>query len=116
MLPKWEIWLNSNLSPIIAKWMQEATGWVVKSSYILQLNDAEDLTIYNAAKKKGHVIIVSKDKDFVSLVELFGAPPKLILIKKENCDNRVLWDFIRHRIDQAIAVLVNSDVDIAELE
>jgi predicted nuclease of predicted toxin-antitoxin system len=112
----WEIWINSNLSPIIAKWMQDETGWTVKSSYSLNLNGVDDIEIYNKAKAQGKVIIVSKDKDFAMLIEALGTPPKLILIKKENCDNRVLWDFIKHRIKSAVEALVDSSTDIAELE
>ena len=33
MRPDWEIWLDTNLSPIIAKWMAEFTGYEVKSTY-----------------------------------------------------------------------------------
>jgi hypothetical protein len=32
MQPDWEIWIDTNISPIIAKWMAEQTGLVVKSS------------------------------------------------------------------------------------
>ncbi len=115
MLPNWEIWLNSNLSPAIAKWMQEETGWVVKSSYTLQFNGVDDRVIYDAAKAHGKVIIVSKDSDFAQLVQLMGAPPKLILLRKGNCDNKELWAFIKERLHQAVAMLFQQEIDIAEL-
>lgn len=35
MQPEWKIWLDVNLSPVIAKWMKEFSGLSVKSSYIL---------------------------------------------------------------------------------
>jgi LysM repeat protein len=48
----WEIWLDTQLSPIIAKWMAEHTGYTVKSSYILQLNNLSDTVIYTSQKQK----------------------------------------------------------------
>jgi hypothetical protein len=35
--PDWEFWLDCHLSPVIAKWMMEATGYVFKSAYSLNL-------------------------------------------------------------------------------
>ncbi len=46
MQPDWEIWIDTNISPIIAKWMAEHTGLVVKSSYSLSLHYLIDKEIY----------------------------------------------------------------------
>lgn len=115
-LEEWEIWLDSQLSPIIAKWMMEFTGLSVKSSYSLQLNNLTDSAIYHTARLSGNVILVSKDADFPELVSRLGSPPKLIVIKKGNCDNRELWEFIKPNILQAVRLLATTDIDIVELE
>jgi predicted nuclease of predicted toxin-antitoxin system len=112
----WEIWLDTQLSPIIAKWIAEHTGLIARSSYSLNLNGLTDSTIYNMARSKGNVILVSKDADFPELISRLGAPPKLIVIKKGNCDNRELWSFIKPHILRSIRLLVSSDVDIVEIE
>ena len=117
MLPEdWEIWLDTQLSPIIAKWMAEYTGFNVKSSYTLQSNSLSDLTIYNNAKEKGNVILISKDADFPELISRLGSPPKLIVIKKGNCNNHEMWAFIKPNIVRAVEVLTSSDIEIIELE
>ena len=117
MLPEdWEIWLDTQLSPIIAKWMAEYTGFNVKSSYTLQSNSLSDLTIYNNAKEKGNVILISKDADFPELISRLGSPPKLIVIKKGNCNNQEMWAFIKPNIVEAINILTLSDIEIIELE
>ncbi|HVS91105.1 MAG TPA: DUF5615 family PIN-like protein [Mucilaginibacter sp.] len=113
---EWEIWLDSQLSPIIAKWMAEFTGLSVKSSYSLQLNGLTDSAIYDKAKSSGNVILVSKDADFPELISRLGSPPKLILVKKGNCDNRELWEFIKPNILQSVRLLTSTDIDIVELE
>jgi hypothetical protein len=43
---EWEIWLDTYISPIIAKWMKEYTGHEVKSSYSLSLHEMTDIDIY----------------------------------------------------------------------
>ena len=37
MLPDFEIWLDNHFSPILAKWLTDELGIVVKSRYILKL-------------------------------------------------------------------------------
>ena len=112
----WEIWLDTQLSPVIAKWMAEYTAFTVKSSYSLQLHFLSDLVIYNKARTSGKIILVSKDADFPELISRLGSPPKLIVIKKGNCDNRELWEFIKPNIAKAVKLLSTTDVEIVELE
>jgi predicted nuclease of predicted toxin-antitoxin system len=113
---EWEIWLDTHISPAIAKWMADYTGFIVKSSYTLSLHELDDLVIYQKAKDYGKVILFSKDVDFSELISRLGSPPKLISLKIGNCDNRTLWELIRPEIQEAIKILINSDIDIVELE
>jgi predicted nuclease of predicted toxin-antitoxin system len=112
----WEIWLDTQLSPILAKWIAEHTGLVAKSSYSLNFNGLTDSAIYQMARAKGNVILVSKDADFPELISRLGSPPKLIVVRNGNCDNREMWNFIKPNISQSIRLLISSDVDIVELE
>lgn len=112
----WEIWLDTNISPAIAKWMAEYTGVSVKSSYSLNLHYIDDLEIYNMAKSAGHIILLSKDSDFTELISRLGSPPKLINIKFGNCSNSALWDLLKPRILDAVNLLTESDVDIVEFQ
>jgi predicted nuclease of predicted toxin-antitoxin system len=116
MQPEWEIWLDAHLSPAIAKWMSDFTGFPVKSSYILSLYALDDLAIYQKAKEQGNVIFMSKDSDFQDIISRLGSPPKLINLKIGNCDNRILWGFLKPNIKQAIEILVSSEINIIELE
>jgi predicted nuclease of predicted toxin-antitoxin system len=116
MLPDWEIWLDTHISPAIAKWMMDYTGFTVKSSYTLDLHYLNDIDIYNRAKEKGGIIIISKDTDFTELISRLGSHPKLINLKIGNCDNRTLWEFIKPHIINAVELLISSDIDIIEME
>ena len=112
----WEIWLDTQLSPILAKWMADYTGYSVRSSYSLQSNTLTDLQIYQLARSTGKVILISKDADFPELVSRLGSPPKLIVVKKGNCDNKEMWGFIKPSIIKAINALIESNINIVELE
>lgn len=117
MLPdQWEIWLDVQISPIIAKWMAEYTGLNVKSSFVLGFKSMADLAIYQQAKAHGKVIIIFKDADFTEIVNRLGSPPKLICLKIGNCDNRTLWQFLQKHINTAIQMLLAADVNIVEIE
>jgi len=96
--------------------MAEHTGFDVKSSYLLQINSLPDSAIYNLAKEKGNIIIVSKDADFNELINRLGALPMLITIKKGNCDNREMWEFIKPIIAKAVKLLTTTDIDIVKLD
>jgi len=87
---EWEIWIDTNISLIIAKWMSEHTGYTVKSSYGLSLHHLSDKAIYDKARLQGAVIIISKDADIPELINRMGAPPKCINVQIGNCDNRKL--------------------------
>lgn len=116
MPPEWEIWLDTHISPAIAKWMADYPGFTVKSSYVLGFNGLDDIVIYQRAKDYGEVIWLSKDTDFDELISRLGSPPKLISLKIGNCDNKTLWELIRPSIAEAVNVLTGSDIDIVEIE
>lgn len=90
MLHSWEIWLDANISPIIAKWLAEHIGISVKSSYSLGTTNMLDQDIYDLAKQSGNIILLSKDSDFSELVSRLGSPPKLILLGIGNTNNQIL--------------------------
>jgi predicted nuclease of predicted toxin-antitoxin system len=76
----WEIWLDVNISPIIAKWISEQTIFTAKSTFTLNHQTLNDLEIYERARKNGNIILISKDTDFPELITKLGSPPKLIYL------------------------------------
>ncbi len=96
--------------------MTEYTGYSVRSSYTLLINRVSDLDIYHKAKEAGNVIIISKDADFAELIVRLGSPPKLINLKIGNCRSSTLWGIIKPHINNVIEILVNTDMNIVDLE
>ncbi|WP_131537410.1 DUF5615 family PIN-like protein [Pedobacter nototheniae] len=111
----WEFWIDTNISPIIAKWISEYTGYTAKSSYSLNLHFIDDIKIYTMARNTGNVILISKDSDFNNLIEWYGSPPKLINIKFGNCSNHIFWDKLKPQLNKAIQELLINNMDIVNI-
>lgn len=71
------IWIDPHLSPAIATWVTDTFGVTAQALRDLGLRDAEDPEIFEAAKAQ-RVIFMTKDSDFVDLVDRLGAPPQII--------------------------------------
>lgn len=70
-------WVDAQLPPQLAPWLTETFGVEAFSVRFLKLRDAEDEDIFTKAKT-ANVVLISKDSDFVELIQRFGSPPKLI--------------------------------------
>ncbi len=80
------VWLDAQLPPALADWMRAEFGVEAFSLKALGLRDAKDRDIFAAARNAG-VMLISKDSDFVDLVQRHGAPPQLIWLTCGNVTN-----------------------------
>ena len=80
------VWLDAQLPPTLALWMRENFQVDTIALRELGLRDSIDRDIYAAAKKAGAVLI-SKDSDFIDLVQTCGAPPQLVWLTCGNVTN-----------------------------
>ncbi|MFM7794658.1 MAG: DUF5615 family PIN-like protein, partial [Microcystis panniformis] len=67
------IWVDAHLSPAIATWISTTLEIEVVALRDLGLRDAEDTEIFQVAKAQ-RAILMTKDSDFVDLVERLGSP------------------------------------------
>lgn len=116
MQPKWEIWLDNQLSSQFAKMMQTELGIVVKSAYILKNKSLDDKEIFMQAKRQGNVIIITKDADFQILVTQYGSPPKIIKLNTGNLPTKLLWNKFRDNFKPAIKLLQKTEAEIILIE
>jgi predicted nuclease of predicted toxin-antitoxin system len=72
------IWVDAHLSPSIATWTNQAFSITVLALHYVGLRDAEDEEIFEAPKAQG-VIFMTKNSDFVDLVDRLGTPPPQII-------------------------------------
>jgi predicted nuclease of predicted toxin-antitoxin system len=64
MLPEIEIWLDNQFSSVLAKWMKVEWLIEVKSSFALKTKAWKDRDIFLLAKRKGNVILLTKEPTF----------------------------------------------------
>lgn len=116
MQPDIEIWLDNHFSPILAKWLSEELGIIVKSNYILKFQELTDIEIYEKARQHtNEVVLLSKDTDLDEIISIKGSPPKLISVKTYNTSNKILFDILKKEIPIALKLLKNFKKDIIEI-
>jgi predicted nuclease of predicted toxin-antitoxin system len=98
------IWIDAHLSPSIAAWIVSTFGMPAFALRDLGLRDAEDPEIFEAARTQ-NVILMTKDSDFVDLVERLGAPPKIIWLTCGNTSNDRLQEILTATLTDVLALL-----------
>lgn len=98
------IWVDAHLSPAIATWITNTFGVKARALRDVGLRDAEDPEIFETAKAQG-VIVMTKDSDFVDLVERLGAPPQIIWLTCGNTSNVRLKEILSVTLLEALEFL-----------
>ena len=102
------IWIDAHLSPAISIWITATFGISALALRDIGLRDAEDAEIFEAAKTQG-IIFITKDSDFVDLVNRFGQPPQIILLTCGNTSNNRLKEILSSKLSEALALLSSGE-------
>jgi predicted nuclease of predicted toxin-antitoxin system len=102
------IWIDAHLSPAIATWITNNFEVTAVALRDLGLRDAEDPEIFEAAKSQG-VIFMTKDRDFVDLVDRFGTPPQIIWLTCGNTSNTRLREILGAVLPTALEILRSGE-------
>jgi predicted nuclease of predicted toxin-antitoxin system len=97
-------WVDAQLSPALAPWIAAQFGVQALALRDLGLRDASDHQIFVAAQQHG-VVVISKDRDFVELLERLGPPPQVIWLTCGNTSNANLQSILIVTLPEAIALL-----------
>lgn len=106
--------LDENLSWRMIKKLTLHFSEVVHASELKISQPADDISIWNYAKKNGFTII-SKDDDFEKIVLLRKAPPKLIYLKTYNLNTKKLVSLILKNKDRINEFVTSEENDIFEI-
>jgi len=98
------LWIDAQLSPAIAIWLTQILAVTAVPLRDLGLRDATDREIFLAARREG-ATVVTKDGDFVRLLEELGPPPQVIWITCGNTSNANLKRILVNRLPQALEFL-----------
>lgn len=98
--------LDQNLSPRLVK---ELGNLYPDSTHVslVGLDHAPDRDVWQYARQN-ELIIVSKDADFHELALVWGAPPKVIWIRRGNCSTKTMETLLRDNYE-AIKALHNDN-------
>ncbi|HEX8282159.1 MAG TPA: DUF5615 family PIN-like protein [Pyrinomonadaceae bacterium] len=66
--------------------------------YLLGLDQSGDEEVWEFARRGGF-LIVTKDADFSDLCLLFGFPPKVVWIRRGNCETAAIEAILRNHHD-----------------
>jgi len=80
------------------------------------LRNAEDREIFQAARK-ADVVVVTKDRDFVDLLERYGPPPKVLWVTCGNTSNARMRSVLTKEFPNALELLNGGEslVEITDL-
>ena len=104
-----KIWIDAQLSPSLASWIEATFGIESYSLKFLGLRDADDLEIFQKAREDENIVIMTKDSDFLNLLYQLGSPPKIIWITCGNTSNDYLKKVLLVNLLQAIELLQSGE-------
>lgn len=111
------VWIDAQLSPDLASWI--AASFEVEAHPVrdLALRDAKDREIYQAARDAGAVVL-TKDSDFLDLLERFGSPPQVLWITCGNTSDAYLKQVLQKTLGTALKLLEQGEalVEISDVE
>jgi len=102
------LWIDAQLSPDLAPWIEENFGVTARPIRDLGLLGAKDKEIFEAARDEG-AVVVTKDRDFVTLVERLGAPPHILWVTCGNTSNARLKEIFRQTLAAALDLVRDGE-------
>jgi predicted nuclease of predicted toxin-antitoxin system len=102
------LWLDAQLSPYLATWLTSTFGVEARAVRDLGLRDAKDQAIFLAAREAAAVII-SKDSDFLLLLDRFGPPPQILWLTLGNTSNAHLKEVLARAFPPALELLLRGE-------
>ncbi|MBD0370531.1 MAG: DUF5615 family PIN-like protein [Pyrinomonadaceae bacterium] len=102
------IWVDAQMSPVIATWISSKFSVNAVAIRDPGFRDAEDKEIFEAAKRE-NVIIMTKDSDFVLLLDRFGSPPQVIWVTSGNTSNARLKEILNSTLPKTLELLKSGE-------
>jgi predicted nuclease of predicted toxin-antitoxin system len=110
------VWLDVHLSPAIATWLAEKFGIEAICIRDLDMRTAEDEDVFLAARA-ADALLMTKDRDFVDLVERLGVPPQILWVTCGNTSNARMREILAVAWPAAVELLEQGEplVEITDL-
>jgi predicted nuclease of predicted toxin-antitoxin system len=99
--------VDAQLPPALARWIV-SQGHQATHIFDIGLQTANDPIIWDRARSE-NTVIISKDEDFVDHWILSPDPVQLVWVRKGNCSNRALLQWLQPLWDEAVRRLEEGD-------
>ncbi len=108
-------WIDAQLSPYLAPWLSSEFDVEAKPVRELGLRDAGDREIFLAARE-ADAVMLTKDSDFVLLLEQLGPPPRILWLTVGNTSNARLREVLSKNFPTVQNLLLRGEslVEISE--
>ena len=103
-----KFWIDAQLSPALAPWLNDTFAVQALSTQRLGLRDASDERIFFAARE-AHAVVITKDQDFVQLLNQLGPPPQVVWITCGNTSNAQMRKILGQTFRNAISILQTGE-------
>ena len=103
-----KIWLDAQISPILARWLENRFDVEAEAVRDVGYLEADDMEIF-AAAREAHAVVMTKDSDFVRLVETQGAPPQVVWVTCGNTSNRHLMSVLGRVFEEVLELLATGE-------
>ena len=108
-----KILLDANISWKLINKLRPIFGECAHVDHIDLNVPANDMDIRKYALDNGFIII-TKDNDFVDLLDVYGFPPKIVLIRAENNSSQAVFELLANA-KQKIKELNDSHLGLLEI-
>ena len=102
------LWIDAQLSPALARWMAQEFGISSFAIRELGLRDAMDVEIFRAAGA-ANAVVMTKDSDFLDLLDRFGPLPQVVWMTCGNTSNAHLRQILSKAFPKAQALLEQGE-------
>lgn len=100
--------LDAHLDPKLAAWLGARFKIVVQPVRELGLARAKDVHLFEAARRLGQTVIITKDYDFVELIQRRGSPPQVVWLRCPNMRTVRLQSLLSSTFANALARLAEG--------
>ena len=99
-----KVWIDAQLSPALAPWIENTFDVDAFSVQWLKFQETSDKDIFLAARE-AKAIVMTKDYDFVELLDQFGPPPQIIWIRCGNTSNAQMREILLQNFPKVLSLL-----------
>ena len=92
--PRLLAWVDAQLPPSLARWLTQHADIDAHHVSEFDLLTAGDPVIFDAARANHVEVIVTKDEDFVMLLDRLGPPPQVVWVTCGNIRNAELRSLV----------------------